>query len=65
MPSKKIKNSALSFDALSLINADIKVITYKGDSISNFIRYTKLFDSGKKRDPNKPPFSAEFPGGYH
>lgn len=50
------KNSALSFDALSLINADIKVVTYKGDSISNFIRYTKLFDSGKKRDPNKPPF---------
>ena len=48
--------NSLSFDALSLKNADIKVITYKGDSISNFIRYTHLFDSGKKRDPNKPPF---------
>ncbi len=50
------KNNALSFRALSLVDADIKVITYEGDSISNFIRYTKNFDTGKKRDPNKPPF---------
>lgn len=50
------KSNALSFDALQLTNADIKVVTYKGDSISNFIRYTKNFDSGKKREPNKPPF---------
>ncbi|WP_027377648.1 translocation/assembly module TamB domain-containing protein [Kaistella palustris] len=50
------KSNALSFDQLSLTNADIKVITYRGDSISNFIRYTQNFESGKKRDPNKPPF---------
>ncbi|EJL71237.1 translocation/assembly module TamB domain-containing protein [Chryseobacterium populi] len=50
------KNNSLSFNSLTLKNADIKVITYKGDSISNFIRFTKLFDSGKKRDPSKPPF---------
>lgn len=50
------KNNSLSFNALTLKNADIKVITYKGDSISNFIRFTKLFDSGKKKDPSKPPF---------
>ncbi|MBW3523098.1 translocation/assembly module TamB domain-containing protein [Chryseobacterium sp. NKUCC03_KSP] len=50
------KNNSLSFNGLKLNDADIKVITYKGDSISNFIRFTQLFDSGKKRDPKKPPF---------
>ncbi|MCD1118446.1 translocation/assembly module TamB domain-containing protein [Chryseobacterium turcicum] len=50
------KHNSLSFDGLTLNDADIKVITYKGDSISNFIRFTQLFDSGKKRDPKKPPF---------
>lgn len=50
------KNNSLSFNGLTLKDADIKVITYKGDSISNFIRFTQLFDSGKKRDPSKPPF---------
>lgn len=50
------KNNTLNFEGLSLKNADVKVITYKGDSISNFIRFTQLFDNGKKRDPNKPPF---------
>ncbi|MBB4807819.1 hypothetical protein HNP38_003135 [Chryseobacterium defluvii] len=49
-------SNSLSFNALTLKNADIKVITYKGDSISNFIRFTKLFDSGKPRDPKKPAF---------
>lgn len=48
------KNSALSFDAIQLTNADIKVITYKGDSISNFIRYTNLFSSGGKKKNSKP-----------
>lgn len=50
------KSNSLSFNSLTLVNADIKVITYKGDSISNFVRFTELFDNGKKRDPNKPPF---------
>lgn len=49
-------NNSLSFDALTLTNADIKIITYKGDSISNFIRYINNFDSGKKKDPTKPSF---------
>lgn len=49
-------SNSLSFDALTLTEADIKVITYKGDSISNFIRYIGNFDSGKKADPTKPPF---------
>lgn len=52
-------SNSLSFNSLTLVNADIKVITYKGDSISNFIRFTQLFDSGKKRDPNKPPFQLD------
>lgn len=51
----KKNNSALSFDAMTLTDADIKVVTYKGDSISNFIRYTNNFNTGKK-DPTKPPF---------
>jgi hypothetical protein len=50
------KNNSLSFNSLTLKNADVKVITYKGDSISNFIRFTQLFDSGKPKDPNKPEF---------
>ena len=50
------ENNSLSFNSLTLKNADVKVITYKGDSISNFVRFTQLFDSGKKRDPSKPPF---------
>ncbi|WP_238555525.1 hypothetical protein [Chryseobacterium sp. P1-3] len=52
-------SNSLSFNALTLVNADIKVITYKGDSIANFIRFTQLFDNGKKRDPNKPPFQLD------
>ncbi|ATL75961.1 hypothetical protein IQ37_04100 [Chryseobacterium piperi] len=50
------KSNSLSFNSLTMVNADVKVITYKGDSISNFIRFTQLFDNGKKRDPKKPPF---------
>ena len=49
-------SNSLSFDALTLTDADIKIVTYKGDSISNFIRYVGNFDSGKERDPNQPPF---------
>ncbi|AZB19869.1 translocation/assembly module TamB [Chryseobacterium indologenes] len=49
-------SNSLSFNSLTLVNADIKVITYKGDSIANFVRFTELFDNGKKRDPKKPPF---------
>jgi len=59
LASNITKNNSLSFNSLTLKNADIKVITYKGDSISNFIRFTQLFDNGKKRDPSKPPFQLD------
>lgn len=50
------KSNSLSFDAVTLKRPVVRVITYKGDSISNFIRYVQNFDDGKKRDPKKPPF---------
>lgn len=50
------KNNALSFNSLQLTNADVKVITYEGDSISNFVRYLDNFQTGKPSDPNRPPF---------
>jgi len=59
LASNITKNNSLLFNSLTLKNADVKVITYKGDSISNFIRFTQLFDSGKKKDPNKPPFQLD------
>ncbi len=59
LASNITKNNSIIFNSLTLKNADVKVITYKGDSISNFIRFTQLFDSGKKKDPNKPPFQLD------
>lgn len=53
------RNNHLSFDALQLTEADIKVVTYKGDSISNFIKYIGNFDSGKPADPKRPPFQLD------
>ncbi len=49
------KSNSLSFNSLTMQNADIKVITYKGDSISNFIRFIDNFDEyqfGDKRYSN-------------
>ena len=50
-----ISNSRnLQFQSLSLDELDLKVITYKGDSISNFIRFVELFDTPAptvKREP--------------
>lgn len=55
-----INNSRnLQFNSLSLDKMDMKVITYKGDSISNFIRFVGLFDSGKPSDPKKEPFQLK------
>ena len=45
----------LQFQSLALHHLDLKVITYKNDSISNFVRFTNLFNQTKK-DPNKKPF---------
>ncbi len=48
----------LSFQSMSLDRLDLKVITYKGDSISNFIRFVELFDSGKP-STHKEPFQLK------
>ncbi len=52
-------SNSLNFNSIKVDTADIKVITYKGDSISNFIRYIDLWDSGKPRDPKKAPFTMD------
>lgn len=48
----------LQFQSMSLTQMDLKVITYKNDSISNFIRFTNLFNQGE-RDSNKKPFELK------
>lgn len=55
-----ISNSRnLKFQSMALNQMDLKVITYKGDSISNFVRYIDLFDDGKAPDPTRPPFELK------
>ena len=49
----------LQFQSLSLKKLDLKVITYKGDSISNFIRFIDNFDDGKPVDPKRAPFKLK------
>jgi len=46
----------IKFNQATIIDPTIRVITYKGDSISNFIRYVDNFNDGKPRDPKKRPF---------
>jgi len=46
----------IKFNQATVIEPTIRVITYKGDSISNFIRYVDNFDDGKPRDPKRKPF---------
>lgn len=46
----------IKFNQATIIDPVIRVITYKGDSISNFIRYVDNFDDGKPRNPKKKPF---------
>lgn len=48
----------LKFQSLSLDELDLKVITYKGDSIANFVRFVDLFNTGPA-DPKKPPFELK------
>ena len=43
----------LKFQKLSLEEADLKVITYKGEEQDNFTKYIEKFDTPK--DPTKPP----------
>lgn len=50
-----ISNSRnLQFQSLSLDELDLKVITYKGDSISNFIRFVDLFNGPAPAVPRDP-----------
>ncbi|MBS1550419.1 MAG: translocation/assembly module TamB [Bacteroidetes bacterium] len=49
----------IHFQSIALDKMDLKVITYKGDSISNFVRFVELFDDGKPRDPKRPPFELQ------
>lgn len=44
----------MQFQSLSLKEMDLKVITYKGDSISNFIRFVDLFNRPSPTTPNEP-----------
>jgi len=48
----------IKFQSISLDHLDLKVITYKGDSISNFIRFIDLFDNGKP-SKHKTPFQLK------
>ncbi len=49
----------LQFQSLSLKKLDLKVITYKNDSISNFIRFIDLFDSDTPTEPGREPFQLK------
>lgn len=52
-----IRNSRdIKFKSIVLDSVNVNVVTYKGDSVANFIRFVELFDNGKKPDPNKPSF---------
>ncbi len=44
----------LQFQSLSLKKMDLKVITYKNDSISNFIRFVDLFNTPSPTTPREP-----------
>lgn len=48
----------LQFQSLSVDQMNLHVITYKNDSISNFIRFTQLFNK-KPSDPNQQPFQLK------
>ena len=46
----------IKFNQATIIDPVIRVITYKGDSISNFIRYVDNFQSDTPTDPKRPKF---------
>lgn len=48
-----INNDHINLSEVKLVNPEIRVITYKGDSISNFIKFVTGFNSDKPKDPNK------------
>ncbi|WP_313255233.1 translocation/assembly module TamB domain-containing protein [Empedobacter sp.] len=48
-----IKKDYIDLSEVKLIEPEIRVITYKGDSISNFIKFVNGFSSDKPKDPKK------------
>lgn len=46
----------IKFNSITLSDADVKVVTYKKDSISNFIRFIDKFENGKAPNPKMKPF---------
>ena len=43
----------INLKEVKLVEPNVKVITYKGDSISNFIRFVNGFSSDKPKDPTR------------
>lgn len=43
----------INLKTVKLVNPHVQVITYKGDSISNFIKFVNGFSSDEPRDPNR------------
>ena len=43
----------INLKEVKMVEPDVKVITYKGDSISNFIRFVNGFSSDKPKDPTR------------
>jgi len=50
------KTNSLIFRSMTLKNADVKVITYKGEKLDNFSIFIDKFETNKPKTPNKPIF---------
>ena len=48
-----IKKDHIDLSKIKLHQPEVRVITYKGDSISNFIKFVNGFSSDKPKDPKK------------
>ena len=48
-----IKKDHINLSQVKLTQPEIRVITYKGDSVSNFIKFVNGFSSDKPKDPKK------------
>jgi hypothetical protein len=50
----------IKFRSVTLTNADIKVVTYKGNNVSNFIKYIDKFSSNKKKKSGDFQLNSRF-----
>jgi len=50
------KTNSLAFRSMTLKNADVKIITYKGDTLDNLSLLIQKFETDKPRTPGKPVF---------